>query len=77
MADQPGGGVTPGNPLNYQDQIKFLQYLIFIHMVRNEIAIAPALTDQRYASSERSLGYTLAYQRSVVMKWLSAAKMRL
>lgn len=66
----PGGGgnPTPGAPLDYADQVKFLENMVLVHLIRNEFAAAPALTDQRYATAEKALNYTLAYQRSVGQK---------
>lgn len=63
-----GGNPTPGAPLDYADQVKFLENMVLVHLIRNEFAAAPALTDQRYATAEKALNYTLAYQRSVGQK---------
>lgn len=54
-----------GTRLTMEQQVQFITNLIIVHLIRNELSIAPALVDQRYASSARSLEYTKTYQKAV------------
>ncbi len=62
------GPPPPWSPVYFDGQVYLLENLILVHMFRNEMAMAPAITDQRYNTSEKSLNFTLAYQRSVGQK---------
>jgi hypothetical protein len=49
-------------------QRRFVIDLILLHLFRNELAIAPALVDQRFANSTQAESISKGYQRSVGSK---------
>ncbi|RIL07448.1 MAG: hypothetical protein DCC75_10025, partial [Proteobacteria bacterium] len=54
---------------NEESPMYFLQNLVLLHLIRNEMAIAPKVVDSRFSSSvEDSQSYVEAYQRTVGSK---------
>lgn len=54
--------------LSPEEQQDFIIDLIFLHLFRNEIALAPSMQSVRYSSAERSVNYTEAYMRNIGSK---------
>lgn len=57
-----------GLQLDPDQQKRFIQSLILMHLFRNELAMAPGVLDTRYTPSERTIDYSQAYQRNIGSK---------
>ncbi len=56
------------NSLSTEQQEEFIKHLIFLHLFRNEMALAPSPVTLRYSRAGRTTDYAKAYQRNLGSK---------
>ena len=63
-----GEGGATGTNIDICNQVRFLQNLVLVHLIRNEMEIAPQFINERDTSSDRVINYAQSYQRTTGSK---------